>query len=92
MANNFKEELLSLISKYDDSILAKYINDCLKAYEHSNPMSQAQPKENPFGVDLNKIPEVKNDTPQPQQPIPANFGNKTTTGWSNPFGGTSWGV
>ena len=25
-------------------------------------------------------------------PIPAPVGNKVTSGWSNPFGGTSWGV
>lgn len=26
------------------------------------------------------------------EPIPAPVGNRVTTGWSNPFGGTSWGV
>lgn len=35
-------------------------------------------------------------TPDPSMsgndPIPAPIGNKVTSGWSNPFGGTSWGV
>jgi hypothetical protein len=35
------------------------------------------------------MPEPINQAPQP---IPANVGNNVTTGWSNPFGGTSWGV
>ena len=31
--------------------------------------------------------------PQPNQKgsVPAPVGNKVTSGWSNPFGGTSWG-
>lgn len=32
-----------------------------------------------------------NNVPQ-NTPRPAAVGNKVTTGWSNPFGGTSWGV
>lgn len=88
---SFKEELENLLSRYNDSILANYIGNCLKEYDHSNYMSQAQ-GENPFGVDLNKMPETKQNTPQPPQAIPANVGNNVSTGWSNPFGGTSWGV
>lgn len=86
---DFKTELEKLISKHEDSILAKYINDRLNEYDHANHIGQA---ENPFGVDLTKMPEVKPSTPQPPQAIPANVGNNVTTGWSNPFGGTSWGV
>jgi hypothetical protein len=94
MGKNFKEELLALISECEDSILAKYIDECLKKYEHENYTSQlSKPSTNHFGVDLNKVPEVKTETPQTPQPIPANVGNnKVTTGWSNPFGGTSWGA
>lgn len=86
---DFKAELENLISKHEDSILAKYIHNCLKEYDHVNYMSQA---ENPFGVDLSKLPEVTQNTPQPPQAIPANVGNNVSTGWSNPFAGTSWGV
>lgn len=86
---DFRTELEKLIAKHEDSILAKYIDNCLKEYDHANYMSQP---ENPFGVDLAKMPEVKPSTPQPPQAIPANIGNNVTTGWSNPFGGTSWGV
>lgn len=40
--------------------------------------------------------EVEKDQPKPVQQEndgikPAPVGNKVTTGWSNPFGGTSWG-
>ncbi len=40
--------------------------------------------------------EVEKDEPKPIQQAesgikPAPVGNKVTTGWSNPFGGTSWG-
>lgn len=86
---DFKAELEKLIAKNEDSILAKYIDNCLKEYDHANYMSQA---ENPFGVDLTKMPEIAPTTPQPPQAIPANVGNNVTSGWSNPFAGTSWGV
>jgi len=40
--------------------------------------------------------EVEKDQPKPVEQEntgvkPAPVGNKVTTGWSNPFGGTSWG-
>ena len=89
---DFRKELESLISNYEDSLLASYISNALKEYDHAEYAKQLQPKENPFGVDLNKVPEAKPITPQPPQPIPANVGNTTTQGWSNPFAGTSWGV
>ena len=86
MKNDFRAELEKLIAKHEDSILAKYVNDCLIQYDRSYNEAQL---ENPFGVDLNKMPEPINQAPQP---IAANVGNKVTTGWSNPFGGTSWGL
>jgi hypothetical protein len=77
---DFKTELNKLISKFNDSVLALHIKKCLDDYEHAEQKIQAQeniPKPTPV---------------QHQGPIPANIGNKVTTGWSNPFGGTSWGV
>jgi hypothetical protein len=86
---SFREELETLLSQYNDSILASYIGNCLREYDQNN----VQQSENPFGVDLTKMPEVlPNNPPQPPQPIPANVGNNVSTGWSNPFGGTSWGT
>jgi hypothetical protein len=86
---DFRKELEKLISKFEDSLLAKRINDVLKEYDQPEETKNV---ENPFGVDLTKVPEVKPNTPQPPQAIPANIGNVTTQGWSNPFAGTSWGV
>jgi len=86
---DFRKELEKLITNHKDSVLAKHIDHCLKEYDHAE---QTKSAENPFGVDLSKVPEVKPNTPQPPQAIPANVGNVTTQGWSNPFAGTSWGV
>ncbi len=36
--------------------------------------------------------QVKLEAPNQEAIKPANFGNNVTSGWSNPFGGTSWGV
>jgi hypothetical protein len=83
---DFRKELQKLISNNEDSVLANYIDDCLKKYDHDEYMKKT---ENPYGLDLNKGPELKHNIPQP---IPANIGNTTTSGWSNPFGGTSWGA
>lgn len=86
---SFRENLENLLSQYNDSILASYIKNCLKDYDQNN-ITQT---ENPFGVDLTKMPEVlPNNPPQPPQPIPANVGNNVSRGWSNPFAGTSWGA
>ena len=85
-----------------DYILCDYIVNCIENYyntiqkkdEYSKiKETQLQDKENDnlFGVPLQKITD--NNSNQQPVPIPANVGNKTTTsGWSNPFGGTSWGV
>jgi hypothetical protein len=79
MDEKFKNELQILLNNNENSLLASYIKKCLNDYD-----SQINNKENPFGVELQQ--------PNNQQ-IAANVGNsKTTTGWSNPFGGTSWGV
>jgi hypothetical protein len=80
MNEKFKKELEKLLNKNEESLLASYIKKCLNDYD-----SQINNKENPFGV------ELQQPNPNPQ-PIAANVGNTTTTGWSNPFGGTSWGV
>lgn len=86
---SFREELENLLFQYNDSILASYIGNCLREYDQNN----IQQVENPFSVDLTKMPDVLPNNPQqPPQPIPANVGNNVSTGWSNPFGGTSWGV
>jgi hypothetical protein len=43
------------------------------------------------------VEEIKLQSPEPQpvnnpDPYAARVGNKVTTGWSNPFAGTSWGA
>lgn len=81
MKMEFRQKLETLLNKNKDSDLASYISNCLIEYDKKN-----QTKENPFGVDLNQMPQPNNG------PIPANIGNNITTGWGNPFGGTSWGV
>jgi hypothetical protein len=81
MKIEFRQKLENLLNKNSDSQLASYINTCLIEYDKKN-----QTPQNPFGIDLNKTPNPAN------QPIPANIGNNISTGWSNPFGGTSWGV
>lgn len=85
MDNKFKKDLEKLLKKNEDSLLANYIAKCLKDYE-----TQSSEQVNPFGVDL-QAPNVA--AQQSQKPNGAPVGNNpTTSGWSNPFGGTSWGV
>jgi 6-pyruvoyltetrahydropterin/6-carboxytetrahydropterin synthase len=38
------------------------------------------------------VPPQDDHYTQDNSPKPVQIGNKVTTGWSNPFGGTSWGV
>jgi hypothetical protein len=104
----FKKELTDLINKFSldnkcntpDYILCDYILNCIENYYNTTRKkdeyskikdTQLQNKENNnlFGVPLQKIEE---NQPQKPSPIPAEMGQKITTGWSNPFGGTSWGV
>jgi len=40
------------------------------------------------GVNL----ETTTNATRSAEPIPASVGNKVSSGWSNPFGGTSWGL
>ncbi len=83
MKTEFRKKLETLLEKNSENPLSSYIKDCINTYDIKN--SQEKETVNPFGVDLNKMPNAS-------EPIPANIGNTTTTGWSNPFGGTSWGV
>ncbi len=96
MVKDFRKELEKLVSKHEDSILAKYINECLKAYDLNNFINKPPTGEELFGVDLQKLPEKEKNLPaqtiNKNQPIPAPIGNNTSSGWRNPFGGTSWGM
>jgi hypothetical protein len=79
MDEKFKKDLEKLLNKNEKISLALYIKKCLSDYD-----SQINNKENPFGVELQQ-PNLQSNA--------ANVGNApTTTGWSNPFGGTSWVV
>ena len=82
MKMDFRKKLENLLQKNEDSPLALYVKQCLETYDRSNSS-----QENPYGVTLQKTPE-----PEQSGPIAAKMGNNTTSGWSNPFGGTSWGV
>ena len=86
-------------SNTQDYILAEYIIDCIRAYDKAavkrdetksseSSAPQTPQIEDPFGVGM--LPPVSNSIQN--KPIPAEVGNKVTTGWSNPFGGTSWGA
>jgi hypothetical protein len=87
---DFRKDLEKILVKYNNSKLAKHIQKCLIEYDNQSK-NKSKDVENPYGVELNKIPE-KNEEVLPNQPIPAPIGNNTTLGWNNPFGGTSWGV
>lgn len=51
-------------------------------------------------IELKAAPEIKVEQSQPSQPVsthqpglsPARVGNQVTTGWGDPFKGTSWGA
>lgn len=52
-------------------------------------------KEEKFDTPLRTLEEIKIEQQPPSDPpnpYAAPVGNKVTSGWSNPFGGTSWGV
>jgi len=51
---------------------------------------QSSPEPAPAAPLHNPVTPVTPES-KPSGPTPASFGNKVTTGWSNPFGGTSWG-
>lgn len=102
---DFRTELTSLLNRFSienksntaDYILSEYIIDCLQAYDkavlqrdkHAKTPSDISLEENLYGVHLKPPTEVGLE---PNKPIPAKVGNTTTSGWANPFAGTSWGV
>lgn len=88
-------------SNSPDHILVEYLIGSLESFHNSvlerdkyiQTPSEVSLKENLYGVNLqpvNPIPE--NIIPEPNRPIPAKVGQTTTSGWSNPFAGTSWGA
>ena len=82
--NKFKKDLEKLLKKNEDSVLASYIAKCLKDYG-------VQTVEEVAPVDV--ILQTPDVSVQPQKSNAAPVGNNpTTSGWSNPFGGTSWGA
>ena len=85
MDNKFKKDLEKLLKKNEDSLLAGYIAKCLKDYN-----VQTEEQVNPFGVEI-QPPEVAVQQAPKSNAAPVG-NNPTTTGWSNPFAGTSWGV
>lgn len=105
---DFRTELTTLLNRFSienksntaDYILSEYIIDCLQAYDkavlqrdkHSIPTENTL-QENPYGVQLKSVvPPTEGLKTEPNGPIPAKVGNTTTSGWTNPFAGTSWGV
>jgi len=62
-------------------------NACCKDKQTTSPSVEAvsTPTHEPVAA-------VDSVNTQGNEPKPAAFGNKVTTGWSNPFGGTSWGT
>ena len=83
--NKFKKDLEKLLKKNEDSLLAAYIAKCLKDFEN-----QSTEQANPFGIEI-QPPEVAVQQPQKSNAAPVG-NNPTTSGWSNPFAGTSWGA
>lgn len=89
------EFCLTLADKY---IREKYNNRCwvekVEVWEHEN---------NSATVTADNIQQIEISAPIQQNVVqpptqveenvrPVNVGSKVTSGWSNPFGGTSWGV
>lgn len=104
----FKKELTDLINKFSlddkcntpDYILCDYIIGCIENFYTTVDKRDSYSKmkethfennenSNLFGVPLQKISENNIQSPSP---IPAPIGNNTSSGWRNPFGGTSWGM
>ena len=83
--NKFKKDLEKLLKKSEDSHLAGYIAKCFKDYE-----AQSTEQVNPFGVEI-QPPEVAVQQAPKSNAAPVG-NNPVTTGWSNPFAGTSWGA
>lgn len=49
-------------------------------------------RQEPSNTSHQQEPAAAQQAVQHNEPIPARIGNQVTTGWSNPFGGTSWGA
>lgn len=88
-------------SNSPDHILVEYLTGALESFHNSvserdkyvkNP-SEVSLEENLYGVQLKTtVPPTEGLKAEPNMPIPAKVGNTTTSGWANPFAGTSWGV
>jgi hypothetical protein len=89
-------------SNTPDHVLAEYLFNALESFHNAalerdkytkNP-SEVSLEENLYGVQLKPVTQpTEGLKAEPNMPIPAKVGNTTTsTGWSNPFAGTSWGV
>lgn len=85
------EYLINCLQAYDKAVLQidKHTTAVLQRDKHTTVPFGTTPKENPYGVDFKPPTEIKLEV---NKPIPAKVGNTTTTGWSNPFCGTSWGA
>lgn len=89
-------------SNSPDHILVEYLIGSLESFHNSvlerdkyiQTPSEVSLKENLYGTDLKTVsPVTENIVPEINKPIPANVGKTaTTSGWSNPFAGTSWGA
>jgi hypothetical protein len=88
-------------SNTPDHVLVEYLFNALESFHDAvlerdkytkNP-KEISLEENLYGVQLKSVnPPTEGLKPEPNMPIPAKVGNTTTTGWSNPFAGTSWGA
>lgn len=88
-------------SNTPDYVLVEYLFNALESFHNAvlerdkytkNP-SEVSLEENLYGVQLKPVTSpTEGLKSEPNMPIPAKVGSATTSGWSNPFGGTSWGV
>lgn len=77
----------------NSAIYAVTKDSCCCKKEVACPNTLVQPLEQVANV-VNAGVNVESnvETVGNSEPKPAQIGNKVTTGWSNPFGGTSWGL
>jgi len=80
----FEHEDNSAIYQISDKKTDECKSKCCKKEEPTLP-SVIEKAEEPVPL------QTQSNIPAPG-PQPAQFGNKVTTGWSNPFAGTSWGA
>jgi hypothetical protein len=88
-------------SNTPDHVLAEYLFNALESFHNSvlerdkytKDPSNVSLEDNLYNVQLkSENPPTENLKTESNMPIPAKVGNTTTTGWSNPFAGTSWGA